>query len=126
MSFLPLLPVDPVPHPCPQRLDRNTRLLLLDFNLVNLFFTQIRDLVIRQERLLGREQQRSGRVHSQSDEEPEQPSDVEEVRRSADVDAWVDGVDETWEKRWYRYDHRQCCSPILGEAEVWYERVEIG
>jgi len=79
-----------------------TRFLLpdLNFNLIKLFLLQTLDFIICQERLLCREQQRSGSVHSGSDKEPEKPSDVEEVGCSADVDFRVDGIDETWKEGW--------------------------
>ena len=76
-------------------------------------------LIIRQERLFGREQQRSSRVHPRSNEEPEQPSDIEEVRCAADVDFRVNGVDETREERRYCYEYSQCCPPVLQKAEAW-------
>ena len=115
-----------VHHPKP--LSLTPKLLLnLNPNFLRSFLLRILDLINRQERLFGREQQRSGRVHPRSDEETKKPGNVEKIRGSPDVDLGIDGVDETWKKRWDGYEYCQRSSPVLRETrERGINKTEVG
>ena len=71
-----------VPKVSPKHLSYTPRFLLslhTNLDVINKFFAQIRNLLIRQERPFSREQQRSGRIYSRSNEKPEKPSNVKKV-----------------------------------------------
>ena len=105
-----------VPKMSPKHLSYTSqRLLPLNLNLdvINQIFTQIRNLIVRQERFFGREQQRSGRIYSQSNEKPEKPSNVKKMRCTSNRNFRIDRIDETGKERWNCHNQCERRSPIL-------------
>ena len=118
-----------VPEVPPKHLSYTSQSLFplhLNLDVINQIFTQIRNLIVRQERLFSREQQRRGRIYSQSNEKPEKPSNVEKIRCTSNRDFRIDRVDETWKERWNCHGQCKPRSPILcGKWKVGVSKVEL-